>query len=370
MKVAQFLYSGLGGHGSVAISLIEGDSERRWSNFFGFVGIEPLLDDYRRRCETAGISYAYFQAKRGRPWSTWRAVRGWLDRIEPDAIICHGGPALAPSAQYSRHRGVPLIVVEHTAIAARRSAEMLYTWMAMHLADSVVVLTEEFANGLHQALGRAYRPEKVAVIPTGVSTDRFYPGTRQHSLRQRWRGSSIRIGMAGRLIPIKRHDLLISVASKLRALHPGARWSLSIAGDGTERTRLETLARDLAPDTVQFTGILDEQALSEWYRSLDVYVHASESEALSTAILQAMASELPIVASDVPGIAAALLDGTGILLDSVDPYVWAREIIRLVASNERMRTLGRRGREICLREFSSVRMFEAYDALIRSHVRR
>jgi glycosyltransferase involved in cell wall biosynthesis len=365
MKIAQFLYSGLGGHGSVAISLIEGDADRRWSNLLGFVGIEPLLDDYRRRCESSGIPYAFFQAKRGRPWSTWPAIRDWLNSMEPDAIICHGGPAVPPSVLYAHRRQVPLIVVEHTSIGARGLAEMLYTWIGMRLADSVVVLTEEFANGLRSSLGRMYRPEKVAVIPTGVNTERFHPGAQPYSF-----GSSIRIGMAGRLTAIKRQDFLISVASELHRLRTDVQWTLSIAGDGEERARLETLANDLAPDAVQFTGTLHEQALSKWYRSLDVYVHASESEALSTAILQAMASELPIVASDVPGIAALLLDDTGILLDSVDPGVWAREIIRLIASKERMRALGRRGREICLREFSSVRMFEAYDALIRSHVRR
>lgn len=362
MKVAQFLYSGLGGHGSVAISLIEGDSEHRWSSLLGFVGVEPLLDDYRHRCESTGIPYAYFQAKRGRPWSSWSAVHEWLERVEPDAIICHGGPALPPST--GRRREAPLIFVEHSSIELRRPAEKLYTRIAMRLADSVVVLTDEYANGLRRSLGRAYRPDKVAVIPTGVNTKRFHGRARQPS-----RGSSIRIGMAGRLTATKRQDFLVSVARELQG-QAGSRWTLSIAGDGIERARLETLAKDLAPGTVEFTGILDEQALSEWYRSLDVYVHASNSEALSTAILQAMASELPIVASNVPGIGALLQGGSGVLFDTLDPGIWAREIARLVASKERMNALGEAARELCLRKYSNVRMFEAYDALIRGHARR
>ena len=365
MKVAQFLYSGLGGHGSVAFSLIEGDAELRWSNALGFIGVEPLLDDYRRRCEAAGIPYAYFPARRGRPWSAWPPVRDWLNSTEPDAIICHGGPALPPSALHARRRGVPLIAVEHSSMAARRRAEMLYTRIAMHLADAVVVLTEELAGGLRAGLGRAYRTDKVSIIPTGINTDRFHPAKRTDD-----RPSSVRIGMAGRLTPVKRNDDLIAVARELQRLRPEHGWTLSFAGDGEDRSRLEVMARELAPGVVEFAGMLDEQALADWYRSLDVYVHASTAEALSTSILQAMASELPIVASDVPGVAALLPADAGILLGNGDALAWAEEIASLVASEERMAALGRNARDLCVRQYSHRRMHEAYDELIRAHARR
>jgi glycosyltransferase involved in cell wall biosynthesis len=365
VRVAQFLYSGLGGHGSVAFSLIEGDAERRWSNLLGFVGIEPLIPDYRERCEAAGISCAYFAAKEGRPWAVWAAVHRWLRQNRPDAIVCHSGPALLPSALDARRRRVPLIAVEHTSIPARRRAEMLYTRMAMRLADAVVVLTPELASGLRTLLGRAYRDEKVTIIPSGINTDRFHPARSREKRRE-----TTRIGMAGRLTAVKHHDHLIAVVSELQQLRPDRRWTLSIAGDGDERRRLEDLAKDLAPGSVEFTGTLDEQALADWYRTLDVYVHASKAEALSTAILQAMATELPVVASDVPGIAALLPPNAGLLLKNADARAWADAIADLLESEVRMAALARNARELCLRHYGHQRMHRAYDELIRSLVRR
>lgn len=365
MRVAQFLYSGLGGHGSVAFSLIEGDAERRWSNLLGFVGIEPLLPDYRRRCEAAGISYACFRAKEGRPWAVWPAVHRWLRQTRPDAIVCHSGPALLPSALYARRRRVPLIAVEHTSIPARRRAEMLYTRMAMRLANAVVVLTPELASGLRAKLGRAYRDEKVAIIPSGINTDRFHPANPGEKRRE-----TTRIGMAGRLTAVKHHDHLIAVVRELQQLRPDHRWTLSIAGDGEERMRLDALAKEVAPGSVEFNGTLDEQALADWYRTLDIYVHASKAEALSTAILQAMATELPIVASDVPGIANLLRQDAGIVLENGKTHAWAEAIAGLIDSKERMDALGRNARDLCLRKYSHTQMHRAYDALIRGYADR
>ena len=364
-KVAQFLYSGLGGHASVAFSLIEGDSEGRWSNLLGFLGIERLLPDYRKRSESAGIPFATFAVREGRPWATWRPVYRWLKQVQPDAIICHGGPALPPALLYARHRRLPVLAVEHTSIPARRGVEMLYTRLAMYLADAVIMVTQELANGLRAKLGRAYRNGKVAIIPSGINTDRFHPPSVGRTREQR-----MRIGMAGRLTAVKHHDHLISVISELQQLRSDLHWTLSIAGDGEQRQRLETLADRLAPASVEFTGTLDEEALASWYRGLDIYVHASKSEALSTAILQAMASQLPVVASDVPGIAALLPPVAGILLKNGDTRAWAEAIAGLIDSKEHMAALGRNARDLCVRDFGHRQMHQAYDDLIRVYARR
>ena len=74
-------------------------------------------------------------------------------------------------------------------------------------------------------------------------------------------------------------------------------------GDGDQKNELlkESAALQLT-DRVEFTGMLAENELIDLMRSLDIYVHASMGETMSTAIMQAMASGKPIVASDVPGI--------------------------------------------------------------------
>lgn len=324
-----------------------------------------MLVDYRTRCEAAGIPFASFAARQGCPWATWPSVYGWLKQVRPDAIICHGGSALLPALLYGRRRRIPVLAVEHTSIPARRRVEMLYTRLAMRHADAVAVLTQELADALRVRLGRAYREDRIAIIPSGVNTERFRPAS-----TSRTRERAMRIGMAGRLTAVKHHNHLIAVVGELMRLRPEVNWQLSLAGDGEERGRLEALAERLPAGSVEFTGTLDEEGLANWYRGLDVYVHASKSEALSTAILQAMASELPVVASDVPGIAALLPPNASILLENGNVRVWADAISNLIESRERMVAIGRSARELCVRHYGIRQMHLAYDELIRIQARR
>lgn len=361
MKVVQFLYPGLGGHGSVAFSLVEGDLEHRWSNAFGFVGIETLLPDYRRRCEEKGISFAEFRALERRPWNTWPRIYRWLKRTTPDVIICHGGSALIPSYLYAAGRGLRVIFVVHTPMGVWRWSEIIYSWLGMLMADSVVMLTVQLAEKVRAKLGRAYRPEKVSIIANGINTDRFCPSKPKGTQKHR----TIRIGMAGRLTPIKRHDQLIRTLKVLQNLDPEREWMLTFAGDGEERLRLEDHARQVVPHAVEFTGTLDEASLRQWYRNLDVYTHASDGETQSTAILQAMACQLPIVASNAPGIPEMIREDAGILVENDNPRAWAEQIIQLVSSTKRMAALGQAARAVCVRDYGHVRMHRAYDDLIR-----
>ena len=81
MKVLQLLYAGLGGHGSVAFSLISADVDRIWKSMLGFVGVEPLLATYDILCTNYGIDFKYFSAIAHRPW------RNWVQNLQMDYLL-------------------------------------------------------------------------------------------------------------------------------------------------------------------------------------------------------------------------------------------------------------------------------------------
>lgn len=356
MKVAQILYSGLGGHGSVVFSLIGGDRERRWTNVLGFLGVEPLLPEYRARCEAASIHHRYFQAIAGRPWARWFDVAHWLSTERPDAIVNHSGTALLPCLWHARRHGIPLIHVEHTPIQTKSRGEWLFSRLAMSVADHVVMLTTDYAEASQRYLSRHYRANKVAVIANGIDTSIFSPAQRPVS--------NGKIGMAARFSPAKRQDLLVTVIAELARLYGPERWHLSLAGDGSEHKRVAQVAAELAPGLVTFEGSLEETALADWLRTLDIYVHASDGETLSTALLQAMASGLPIVASDVAGIRNLIVPGTGVLVDNSDVAGWAAAIATLTSDREYACNLGMRAHETLVQNFGNVAMWRRYDALL------
>jgi glycosyltransferase involved in cell wall biosynthesis len=145
---------------------------------------------------------------------------------------------------------------------------------------------------------RGMPSDKLTIIPPGVSAARGSDVSRHELLSELKLPSDARlIGVIGRLAPENRVKDLIWAADLLRVLHNNLR--LLVIGDGPLRTQLEEyagLASDL--DHIQFLG-----ARSDSWRivpHLDVLWNASENVGPSTAILEAMASGVPVVASDTP----------------------------------------------------------------------
>lgn len=359
MKVAQILYSGVGGHGSVVFSLVAGDGQKRWSNVLGFLGIEPLLPEYRSRCEQAGLPYRYFPARAGRPWSQWRAIRGWLAAERPDAIINHSATAFVPCVLHAAARRTLLVHVEHTPIATKSRQEWLASRLAMLTADRVVMLTPDYERLSRKRLGRWMPRDKVTIIPNGIDLDRFAP-----TVPRPGAGPKLRVGMAARFSNAKRQDLLVEVVRTLQRDDPRVEWQLTLAGEGEERERVEALAQ-LTPAHVDFAGLLDEDGLIKWFQSLDIYAHASDGETLSTSILQAMACQLPIVASDVEGIRNLLAPNKGVLAPNEDIGRWRDAILAFYSRPDQAARTAEAARAVMLERYSAAVMHRRYHQLLR-----
>jgi glycosyltransferase involved in cell wall biosynthesis len=357
LKVAQLLYSGLGGHGSVAFSLIAGDRGRTWSNALCFVGIEPLLPAYRAQCEQLGCNYSHIPTRSGQPWRSWRGVWRWLQAERPDALIVHSSTVLPPCLAYARRQRIPLIVVEHQSVSLKRRRDWLMSAIAMRFTDRVVMLSASFADAMRTRMRGSYRASTAAVIPNGVDTNMFMPASQPPA-------GPVRIGMAARFTPSKRHELLVEVVRRLNERSPKTVWQLTFAGTGQTCAAVRQLADDMG-ESVAFEGFLDEGQLADWYRSLTVYALVSDGEAFSTSILQAMASGLPVVASDVDGIRDQVRDEFGRLLTNDDADAWVTAILDIAGDAGRRRALGANARRLCEQCYSAEAMHRAYDQLIR-----
>jgi glycosyltransferase involved in cell wall biosynthesis len=199
------------------------------------------------------------------------------------------------------------------------------------------------------------------VIPNGIDTLAFCPLESSHS-----GDAPCIVGMASRMTGIKRQDVLIDAVAMLCTRDGRHAWRLSLAGDGDSlralRDRVEALGLG---DVVSFTGYLGKPELREWFRSLDIYAHASAGETLSTSLLQAMAMGLPIVGSNVPGIANLLsLDGGIGLLAEQTPEAFASGLSQARSDRAEMSRMGRLARSVAVREYSQLRMFERYQGLL------
>jgi glycosyltransferase involved in cell wall biosynthesis len=171
-----------------------------------------------------------------------------------------------------------------------------------------------------------------------------------------------RVVFTGRLHPQKNLDVLIRAWPAVAGA-TGA--TLVLVGQGPERDRLEAEARALGVgDRVRFTGPVDDPA--DLLRAADVFVLPSVAEGMSNSLLEAMATALPCVASDIGGNHDLLApEGAGVLVADGSPEGWAEALIGLLNDPARRQRLGAAARRRVDQEYDLGRVVARYVALYR-----
>jgi glycosyltransferase involved in cell wall biosynthesis len=161
----------------------------------------------------------------------------------------------------------------------------------------------------------------------------------------------------GNIRRVKGHDVFIRAAATIVQQFPKV--SFSIAGDVLEPAyfaELQTLVRDLdLVNHVHFDGGVTN--LRQHLAAADIFVLPSRSEGFSNAIIEAMASSLPVVATDVGGNAEAVEEGiTGFLVPSEDADALSAAILRLLSDPFQAKAMGAAGRNLVAEKFTTEAM--------------
>jgi glycogen synthase len=149
---------------------------------------------------------------------------------------------------------------------------------------------------------------EIPIIPNGVDVELFKTGERD------W--SSPRLLSAGRIVHQKGLDLAMHALGGLKELN----WEWHIAGDGPQMQALRSLAQELGiDDRVFFLGWQSREQIMESYREANVFLFPSRHEGMPNAILEAMSSGLPVIATCIAGNEELVIEGqTGYLVPSED----------------------------------------------------
>ena len=177
------------------------------------------------------------------------------------------------------------------AISKYRIPRHHIIWAAKRAAAVVTV-----SQGLHERLSMlGIRSDRIKVLRNGVDTDLFFPI--DQSIARSRLGLTGRVLLSvGNLVPLKGHDLVIKALADLPST------TLLIVGQGTERTTLEALAREVGvADRVRFLEPVPQHELRDIYSAADALVLASSSEGWPNVLLESMACGTPVIATDIPG---------------------------------------------------------------------
>jgi glycosyltransferase involved in cell wall biosynthesis len=165
------------------------------------------------------------------------------------------------------------------------------------------------------------------------------------------------VGTIGRLEPQKGVDVLIRALAEVEDV------DLLVVGDGSERGRLEDLAREVGvSDRIEWKGWSNDPR--SYLPSLDVFVLPSRNEGFPLAVLEALLAGIAVIASDVGSIAEAVRHReTGLLVPPEDHGALAAAMRHLLADEAFGRELGEKGRRLVLDHFTADRMANAFESL-------
>jgi glycosyltransferase involved in cell wall biosynthesis len=256
-----------------------------------------------------------------------------------DAVWVFGPHPLAVVfAAMARRRGMRLFLgvrQDYPRYIAGRLPSRRWAW-AVPVARGLDGVFRLFARraptvALGRELGRRYAGG-APVLVTGFSlVPRAELVDRRLALGRSWEGERVVLSV-GRLDAEKNPLLLADVIARLRARDP--RWRLVVAGDGPLRAALEQRLRALGVEgSVQLLGeVANGPDLWSLYRASTVFLHVSLTEGLPQVLFEAQAAGLPIVATAVGGVPAALHEGrTGLLVPPGDAAACASALERLAA---------------------------------------
>jgi glycosyltransferase involved in cell wall biosynthesis len=211
-------------------------------------------------------------------------------------------------------------------------------------------------------------PERMHVIWNGIDPGAAPTLEQRDSVRRRLAipETDYVVGTTARLEPIK--DLGTLVEAVALTARRGAPVRAVITGDGPARAGLEGQARALGVhDRVQFVGYRDDAR--DVLPGFDAYVNCSVSEGVSLTVLEAMAAERPVVATQVGGTPEVVVDGvTGALVPPQRPARLADALLALRDNPPVASAMGRAGRARVLEHFTIERMVRQYAAVYRGEV--
>ena len=358
IRVLQIIGNGIvGGMESVVQRLVEGLPRER----FLVSALVPFEGVFSERLRALGIDCHALSMPENPLWSSVQNTCALVHASGVDVIHAHLTNAHLLAALVGRLTMRPVLATIHGRQLGVADLE------AHRLADTHVN-TVCRSSELH-ALGLGVDPSRLSCIPNGVDTQRFRPGERSIALRRELLGPAADnaadeplVGFVGRLSPEKGPEVFVRAALMLRDRLPTARFV--IVGDGPLRESMQAMVEQYRlSDRLHFAGVRDD--MPAVYRELDLVVSTSHSEAMPLAIMEAMASGVPVVATRVGGVPDLIEQGgCGWLCEPGNFDSVASRIAALIEQPAERRRMGRRARERVVQRFDVVQQVDATARLL------
>jgi len=364
MNIGITVYASYGGSGIVGSELGKELAQRGHTVHFIASALPTRLTELNERVrfhEVEMMSYPLFEHQ---PYTLALATKmatvaehERLDLLHVHYAIPHSISAILARESLKPQRRLPVITTLHgtdiTLVGADRSY-LPITRYGIAQSDGVTAIS----NYLKRATVETFGIDAVTVIPNFVCASDYQRRPVPDLRRELAPHDEALLVHVSNFRPVKRPVDCVDILAGVRRRGVNAR--LVLVGDGSERGRAEHRARCL--DVAQHCAFVGKQPrIVDYLSASDVLLLPSEQESFGLAALEAMACEVPVIASRVGGVPEVVTDGeTGCLAEIGDVEKMATDAARLLADGELRREMGRRARASAVGRYSTDRIIPQY----------
>lgn len=374
MKTIAFVYDQALDFGGVEAHLLAILRQLDRSRFTPIL-IAPTSPRYQEKAQAHGVKIVPIRPFKPFSLRAVRELKRLFQQEKIDLVHLHSPIAAISGRVAAKIAGLPVVVTVHspsTRFYGSRKTIRAWAGRVLYITTDCILnylLTDRLVYVsqvvFQEALKIRLSPGRKSIaIPNGIDLSQYGSQEHRFALRKKWRteAETAVVTFAGRLSEEKGIDLLLKAASALQKDQPGADFVVWIIGEGAEKDRLKELAKSQGIENiVRFLGF--QEQVTEYLAASDIFLLPSRHEAMSMVLLEALASSLPCIVTEVGESAAIVQDGEQGLVIEPNAIVPLQEALKKLLGNARLR------QEMSLKahrraeDFSEEKMVEALQKL-------
>lgn len=315
----------------------------------------------------------------------YQKIKKIIEEYQPDIVHTHASKAGTLGRLAASKCNVPVIIhtfhghVFHSYFGKTKT--LLYKNIERHLAKKstkIIAISEIQKQELCEQ-HKICEKDRIIVIPLGFDLDRFQENQQEKrkSFRAKYqiKEDEIAIGIIGRLVPIKNHQLFVNAINDVKK-RTSKKIRAFIIGDGEEKNELINLLKRINLDYVEWSANENPATVTftswikkiDWANAgLDIITLTSLNEGTPVSLIEAQASNKPIVTTNVGGVENIVLkDETAFITESGNVEHLIDGILRLVEDNELRKKMGEKGWEFVKNKFHYLRLVHDMKNLYKS----